>query len=220
MAGHFGSCGKRNVRVEGCFRCAASVAIGHCGLGNRSSELLRWYKGLISGPQEEAGRTKLWAAAGSEGARKVQPRLRTVGHLLSCSVDYTQANWKFVPGFTLLWTSRFVKRSGHTAESRKLVSRLLVRLLWPCRMSVIHKLAGRLFHRGGPCLGDMSGGEGTHHRPQEELEACHSSELPFWNLTEHGVMGGAVFHAVSHLCSQSQQKCSCLKHNLCVFFFS
>lgn len=43
-------------------------------------------------------------------------------------------------------------------------------------MSVLHRLAGRLFQRGGPCLGNTSGGEGRHCQPQEEPEVHCWSE--------------------------------------------
>lgn len=66
-----------------------------------------------------------------------------------------------------------------------------------CMMSVIHKLAGRLFHRAGPCLGDIGNGEGRHDRPQEELEACNWSEFLFWSWAVAWVRGGAVAHAMS-----------------------
>ncbi|CAB1425764.1 unnamed protein product [Pleuronectes platessa] len=41
------------------------------------------------------------------------------------------------------------------------------------------KLAGRLFHRARPCLGDTGSGEGRHDQPQEELEACCWREFSF-----------------------------------------
>lgn len=41
----------------------------------------------------------------------------------------------------------------------------------PRMMSIIHRLAGKLFHRAGHFGGGGDGGEDGHERPQEELEA-------------------------------------------------
>lgn len=43
-------------------------------------------------------------------------------------------------------------------------------------MSVLQRLAGRLFHRAGPCLGDLDAGEGSRHHSQDDSEAFVSSE--------------------------------------------
>ncbi|GAA6089124.1 protein kinase, cAMP-dependent, catalytic, alpha, genome duplicate a isoform X1 [Tachysurus ichikawai] len=43
-------------------------------------------------------------------------------------------------------------------------------------MSVLQRLAGRLFHHAGPCLGDVDAGEGSRHRSQDDPEAFVSSE--------------------------------------------
>lgn len=48
-------------------------------------------------------------------------------------------------------------------------------------MSVIHRLAGKLFHRAGHCAGDADGGEDGHERPREELEACRWCEFSPWS---------------------------------------
>ena len=63
-------------------------------------------------------------------------------------------------------------------------------------MSVIHRLAGRLFHRTRPCLGDTGSGEGRHDQPQEELEACCWREFSFWSWAGAWVRGGAVANAI------------------------
>lgn len=43
-------------------------------------------------------------------------------------------------------------------------------------MSVLQRLAGRLFHHAGPCLGDLDAGEGGRHRTRDYPEAFVSSE--------------------------------------------
>lgn len=43
-------------------------------------------------------------------------------------------------------------------------------------MSVLQRLAGRLFHHAGPCLGDLGTGEGIRHHFQDDPEAFVSSE--------------------------------------------
>lgn len=43
-------------------------------------------------------------------------------------------------------------------------------------MSVLQRLAGRLFHHAGPCLGDLDAGEGNRHRSRDDPQAFVSSE--------------------------------------------
>lgn len=52
--------------------------VGSCCIG---------IKGSFLAHRKNRGGQILWTATGSEGARKVQPRLCTVSHLLSCSID-------------------------------------------------------------------------------------------------------------------------------------
>lgn len=70
-------------------------------------------------------------------------------------------------------------------------------------MSVIHRLAGKLFHRAGPCAGDADGGEDGHERPREELEACRWCEFSLWSRGGSGI--GFVAHAVAYQHSQQIQ---------------
>ena len=93
---------------------------------------------------------------------------------------------------------QLVRTSGHTAVLRLFSG---YQLLLPCRMSVIHRLAGRLFHRAGPGLGDTGSGEGRHYQPQEELEACCWREFSLWTRTGVWVSNGAVVQALSCLLS-------------------
>lgn len=53
---------------------------------------------------------------------------------------------------------------------------LLAELNTNSGMSVLQRLADRLFHHAGPCLGDLDAGEGTGHRSQDDPEAFVSSE--------------------------------------------
>lgn len=48
-------------------------------------------------------------------------------------------------------------------------------------MSVLQRLADRLFHHTSPCLGDLDAGEGSGRRSQDDPEAFVSSE---WMILE------------------------------------
>lgn len=69
------------------------------------------------------------------------------------------------------FVKRVLKRSciKSDASAPRLLSRLST-------MSVLQRLAERLFQRAGPCLGDSSGGEGGYYQSQEESEASCWSE--------------------------------------------
>lgn len=41
---------------------------------------------------------------------------------------------------------------------------------------MLQRIAGRLFHHAGPCLGDVDASEGSRHRSQDDPEAFVSSE--------------------------------------------
>lgn len=72
-------------------------------------------------------------------------------------------------------------------------------------MSVIHKLAGRLFHRAGPCLGDIGSGEGRNDQPQEELEACSRSEFHYGAGQKHRL--GVELYSILCPASLGSHKC-------------
>lgn len=65
-------------------------------------------------------------------------------------------------------------------------------VLLPCMMSVIHRLAGRLFQRAGSAVGDTSSGEGRRNQSQEELEVCCWCELSLQNRTGASVLNFAT----------------------------
>ena len=113
-----------------------------------------------------------------------------------------------------------VVRTSWTYYSVETLHWLSAGFLQPFRMSVIHRLAGRLFQRARPCLGDTGSGEGRHDQPQEELEACCWSEFSFWSWTGAWVRGGAVLRAMSPQLSQPQAmpKLICLTDNQVVIF--
>lgn len=69
------------------------------------------------------------------------------------------------------FVKRVLKRSciKSDASAPHLLSRLST-------MSVLQRLAERLFQRAGPCLGDSSSGEGGYYQSQEESEASCWSE--------------------------------------------
>lgn len=55
-------------------------------------------------------------------------------------------------------------------------------------MSVIHRLAGRLFQRAGSAVGDTGVGEGRRDQSLEELEVCCWCELSLQNQTGASVL--------------------------------
>lgn len=63
-------------------------------------------------------------------------------------------------------------------------------------MSVIHRLAGKLFQRAGPSVRDTDSGEGRHEQPQEELEARCWREFSFWSWAGACVRDWVVAHAI------------------------
>lgn len=75
----------------------------------------------------------------------------------------------------------FAKRvlKHNCTKSDAFTPRLLSRL---STMSVLQRLAERLFHRAGPCLGDSSGGEGGYYQSQDESEASCWSEWLTWGI--------------------------------------
>lgn len=93
--------------------------------------------------------------------------------------------------------------------------------LQPCTMSVIHRLAGRLFPRAGPCLGDTVSGDDRHDQPQGEREACCCSEFSFWSGAGARVkaVAQAILHQLSISWYQAELKEFSLTDNKAGFLF-
>lgn len=67
-------------------------------------------------------------------------------------------------------------------------------VLLPCMMSVIHRLAGRLFQRAGSAVSDTGAGEGRHNQSQEELEVRCWCELLLQNRIGASVLSFGAYY--------------------------